>query len=30
MCCAPSRGDLTVHVTPWTTGEADASLRPES
>ena len=30
MCCAPSRGDLTVHFTSWTTGEADASLHPES
>jgi len=30
MCCAPSRDDLTVHFTSWTTGEADASLHPES
>jgi regulation of enolase protein 1 (concanavalin A-like superfamily) len=29
MCCAPSRGDLTVHFTAWRTGPADASLHPD-
>ena len=30
MCCAPSRGDLTVHFTAWRTVAADASLHPEA
>jgi len=29
MCCAPSRGDLTVLFTAWRTGPADASLHPD-
>lgn len=28
MCCAPFRGDLTVHFTAWRTGPADRSLHP--
>jgi regulation of enolase protein 1 (concanavalin A-like superfamily) len=28
MCCAPSRGDLTVHFTAWRTGPADVGLHP--
>ena len=29
FCCAPSRADLTVHFTSWTTSAADESLHPE-
>jgi regulation of enolase protein 1 (concanavalin A-like superfamily) len=29
MCCAPSRGDLTVAFTTWRTGPADAGLHPD-
>ena len=29
FCCAPSRGDLTVHFTAWRTTPADASLHPD-
>jgi len=29
MCCAPSRGDLTVLFTDWRTGPADVSLHPD-
>lgn len=29
MCCAPSRGDLTVHFTSWRTEPADVSLHPQ-
>jgi regulation of enolase protein 1 (concanavalin A-like superfamily) len=29
FCCAPSRDDLTVRFTSWTSSAADASLHPE-
>ncbi|MGU3410634.1 DUF1349 domain-containing protein [Microbacterium sp. M1A1_1b] len=29
FCCAPSRGDLTVHFTAWRLGAADTSLHPD-
>jgi regulation of enolase protein 1 (concanavalin A-like superfamily) len=29
FCCAPSRDDLTVRFTSWTSSTADASLHPE-
>lgn len=29
FCCAPSRADLTVHVTAWRSTPADESLHPE-
>ena len=30
FCCAPSRADLTVHFTSWTSTPADTSLHPDA
>jgi regulation of enolase protein 1 (concanavalin A-like superfamily) len=30
FCCAPTRADLTVHFTSWSTTPADRSLHPDS